>query len=79
MNIKLPLLLLFFYMHPNCLFVYIEPVAKLASRAKFSDFFVGSIICKVTYPFGHRHFANDRTNEKSANLAPNGVLQLAHC
>src|ERR1700722_15278976 len=29
-----------------------EGIAKLASRAKFSDFFVGSTFCKMTYPIG---------------------------
>src|ERR1700722_6329965 len=41
-----------------------EEIAKLASRAKFSDFFVGSIFCKVTYPIGHRHFAKNRIQRK---------------
>jgi hypothetical protein len=42
----------------------IEGIAKLASRAKFDDFFVGSIFCKVTYPLGHRHFAKNRIQRK---------------
>src|SRR5271169_6119704 len=44
--------------------VTLEVVAKLASRAKFDDFFVGSIFCKVTYPLGHRHFAKSRSQRK---------------
>ena len=41
-----------------------EGIAKLASRAKFSAFFVGSIFCKVTYPIGHRHCAKNRIQRK---------------
>jgi hypothetical protein len=36
-----------------------EGIAKLATRVKFDDFFVCSIFCKVTYPFGHRHVAKN--------------------
>lgn len=42
----------------------LEAIAKVASRAKFSDFFVGSIFRKVTYPIGHRHFAKNRIQRK---------------
>ena len=42
----------------------LEGIAKLASHVKFDDFFGGSIFCKVTYPFGHRHFAKNRIQRK---------------
>jgi hypothetical protein len=51
-----------------------EVVAKHALEVKFDDFFIGWIRGKSTYPGGRRRFAADPTNEKSANLAPNGVL-----
>jgi hypothetical protein len=52
-----------------------EVIAELALEAKFDDFFIGLIRRKSTYPGGRRRFAADQTNEKSADLAPNGVLQ----
>jgi hypothetical protein len=51
-----------------------EVVAKFALVVKFDDFFIGLIHRKSTYPEGRRRFAVDQTNEKSADLAPNGVL-----
>ena len=36
-----------------------EGIAKLALRAKFDDFFVGSVSRKATYPVGHRRFARN--------------------
>jgi outer membrane protein TolC len=47
----------------SCLFL-LEGIGKLASRAKFSDFFAGSIFCKVTYPIGHRHLVKNRTQQE---------------
>jgi len=44
--------------------ISVEGIAKLALRVKFSDFFVGSVFRKVTYPIGHRHFAKNRIQRK---------------
>ena len=49
--------------------VNLETVAQLASLAKCDDFCVCLIFCKVTYLFGHRHFAKNRISGKSVNLA----------
>jgi hypothetical protein len=43
----------------------VEAFAKLALKAKFDDFDVGSIFRKLTYPFGHRRFAKN-SNPMSA-------------
>jgi endonuclease/exonuclease/phosphatase family metal-dependent hydrolase len=48
-------------------------LSKFAFEAKFDDFFIGSIHRESTYPEGRRRFAVDRTNEKSADFARNGV------
>ncbi len=45
-----------------------DGIAKLASRDKFDDFFVGSVSRKVTYPFGHRHFARNPNPTKKARI-----------
>ena len=55
----------------------VEAIAKFALEAKFDDFGVDSVSRKLTYSVGHRRFARNRINVKSANLAPNGVLQLS--
>ncbi len=47
---------------------FLEEIAKLASRAKFDDFFVGSVSRKVTYPIGHRHFARNPNPTKKARI-----------
>jgi hypothetical protein len=39
--------------------IFPEALAKLALRAKFDDFDVGSIFRKLTYPIGHRRFAKN--------------------
>jgi len=56
---------------------YNEGIAKLASRAKFDDFFVGSIFCKVTYPLGHRHFAKNRSQRKKHKFGSEWSFAIA--
>src|SRR3972149_1917171 len=46
----------------------IEEIAKLAAKAKFDAFFVGSVFRKVTYPIGHRHFAKNPNPTKKARI-----------
>jgi hypothetical protein len=47
-----------------------EALAKLALRAKFDDFDVGSIFCKLTYPIGHRRFAKNSNPTLKAQIWP---------
>jgi hypothetical protein len=49
--------------------VYIlEALAKLALRAKFDDFDVGSLFRKLTYPIGHRRFAKNSNPTLKAQI-----------
>jgi hypothetical protein len=45
-----------------------EALAKLALRAKFDDFDVGSIFRKLTYPIGHRRFAKNSNPTLKAQI-----------
>jgi hypothetical protein len=47
-----------------------EAFAKLALKAKFDDFDVGSIFRKLTYPFGHRRFAKNPNPTLKAQIWP---------
>jgi hypothetical protein len=56
------------FVHPHCLTH--EALAKLALRAKFDDFDVGSIFRKLTYPIGHRRFAKNSDPTLKAQIWP---------
>jgi hypothetical protein len=45
-----------------------EALAKLALRAKFDDFDVGSLFRKLTYPIGHRRFAKNSNPTLKAQI-----------
>jgi hypothetical protein len=49
---------------------FIEALAKLALKAKFDDFDVGSIVRKLTYPIGHRRFAKNSNPTLKAQIWP---------
>jgi hypothetical protein len=49
---------------------FLEAFAKLALKAKFDDFDVGSIFRKLTYPFGHRRFAKNQNPALKAQIWP---------
>jgi hypothetical protein len=53
----------------------IEAFAKLALRAKFDDFDVGSFFRKLTYPTGHRRFAKNSNPTLKAQI----WLQMEFC
>jgi hypothetical protein len=52
-----------------------EAFAKLALRAKFDDFDVGSFFRKLTYPTGHRRFAKNSNPTLKAQI----WLQMEFC
>jgi hypothetical protein len=45
-----------------------EALAKLALRAKFDDFYVGSIFRKLTHPIAHRRFAKNSNPTLKAQI-----------
>jgi 2-polyprenyl-3-methyl-5-hydroxy-6-metoxy-1,4-benzoquinol methylase len=56
-----------------CAFAFnlsLEALAKLALKAKFDDFDVGSIFRKLTYPIGHRRFAKNSNPTLKAQIWP---------
>jgi hypothetical protein len=48
----------------------LEALAKLALKAKFDDFDVGSIFRKLTYSIGHRRFAKNSNPTLKAQIWP---------
>jgi hypothetical protein len=53
---------------PRVISLVLEAFAKLALRAKFDDFDVGSFFRKLTYPTGHRRFAKNSNPTLKAQI-----------